>query len=142
MSSASAKETGIGQFQVRVQTGPHSFLMDEPVKVGGLDSGPNPFDMLCAAMASCTLMTMKLYASRKGWTLDGLAVEVTHHKGSGARDRFESVLELGNATSEQREALLKIAQRCPVHLLIESGADTPVAIAPTSIDGRLDDLAA
>lgn len=143
MISASATETGVGQFQVRVQTGPHSFLMDEPVAVGGLDSGPNPFDLLCAAMASCTLMTMKLYANRKGWALDGLGVRVTHHKGSaGARDRFESVLQLGNATSEQREALLKIAQRCPVHLLIDSGADAPTAIAPTSIDGTLDDLAA
>ena len=135
----------MGQFQVRVQAGSHSFLMDEPVAVGGLDSGPNPFDLLCAAMASCTLMTMKLYANRKGWAMGGLGVRVTHHNGSaGARDRFESVLQLGNATSEQREALLKIAQRCPVHLLIESGADAPTAIAPRTaeINGPLDDLAA
>ena len=122
--------------------------MDEPVEVGGLDSGPNPFDMLCAAMASCTLMTMKLYANRKGWTLDGLSVRVAHRKGSaGARDRFESVLELGNATDEQGEALLKIAQRCPVHLVIESGADAPTIIAPrqqdlTGPDDPLDSLAA
>lgn len=148
MSSASANQTGVGQFQVRVQTGPHSFLMDEPAAVGGLDSGPNPFDMLCAAMASCTLMTMKLYAKRKGWTLDGLDVGVTHHKGTaGARDRFECALGLGNATDEQREALLRIAQRCPVHLLLESGADAPTAIASTQdsstgLDGPLDNLAA
>jgi putative redox protein len=148
MSSATAHETGKGQFQVSVQTGGHSFLMDEPVAVGGLDSGPNPFDMLCAAMASCTLMTMKLYANRKGWNLDGLDVGVTHRKGSaGARDRFECALELGNATDEQREALLRIAQRCPVHLLLESGADAPTAIAPTEesstrFEGPLDNLAA
>ena len=148
MSNASAKATGAGLFQVRVQTGPHSLLMDEPGAVGGLDSGPNPFDMLCAAVASCTLMTVKLYAQRKGWALDGLGVRVVHHKGSaGARDRFESALELGNATDEQGEALLKIAQRCPVHLMMESGADAPTIIAPTQQDlsgpdGPLDSLAA
>ena len=148
MSSATAQETGEGQFQVRVQFGAHSFLMDEPVTAGGSGTGPNPFDMLCAAMASSTLMTMKLYANRKGWTLDGLDVRVTHHKGSaGARDRFECVLGLGNATDEQREALLRITKRCPVHLLLESGADAPTAIAPmqersTGIEGPLDSLAA
>jgi len=148
MSSATAHKAGKGQFQVRVQAGGHSFLMDEPVADGGLDSGPNPFDMLCAAMASCTLMTMKLYANRKGWTLDGLGVHVTHHKGlAGARDRFDCALGLGNATDAQREALLRIAQRCPVHLLLESGADAPTSIAPTQesssrFEGPLDNLAA
>lgn len=148
MSSASAAATGAGQFQVHVQTGQHHLLMDEPVAFGGLGSGPNPFDMLCAALASCTLMTMNLYAGRKGWSLDGLDVRVTHHKGSaGSRDRFECALELGNATGEQREALLAIAQRCPVHLLLERGADAPTVIAAsndssTDFGGPLDDLAA
>jgi putative redox protein len=148
MSYASAIGTGVGQFQVRLQSRGHSFLMDEPVEVGGLDSGPNPFDMLCAAMASCTLMTMKLYADRKGWTVDGLSVQVSHHRGSAAaRDSFECALGLGNATDEQREALLRIAQRCPVHLLIERGADSPTVVASTQesstgFEGPLDSLAA
>jgi putative redox protein len=124
------EETGEGDFQVRIRTGDHSFLMDEPVAYGGRASGPNPFDMLEAALGACTLMTMKLYAKRKGWTLDPLSVRVTHYKGSAAqRDRFERVLELGAVTDEQREGLLKIAQRCPVHLLFERGADVTVSVS-------------
>jgi putative redox protein len=135
MISASAEETGEGQFQVRVKTGAHSFLMDEPADVGGLGSGPNPFDLLCAAMASCTLMTMKLYARRKGWSLDGVKVRVTHHKDSAeAKDRFDCVLDLGGANTEQREKLLSIASRCPVHLVLERGADVPTATAADQLD--------
>lgn len=126
--SAVAEATNAGTFQVRVSTGEHEFLMDEPVDYGGLSTGPNPFDMLRAALAACTLMTLKLYARRKGWGLDGLRVHVTHRKGvAGERDRFDRVLELGDVTDEQRDALLKIAQRCPVHLLLDRGADVSVA---------------
>lgn len=140
MSSASASLTGAGQFQARIQTGEHSFLMDEPTEVGGLSSGPNPFDLLCSAMAGCTLMTLKLYADRKGWVLDQLGVEVIHHKVAGDKDRFDTVLDLGDVTDEQRERLLSIALRCPVHLVLERGADVPTTIADD--DDRLDDLAA
>jgi putative redox protein len=125
-----AEETGEGFFQVRIDTGDHSFLMDEPAEHGGLASGPNPFDLLSAALGACTLMTLKLYAKRKGWTLDPLSVRVTHQKGSAdTRDRFDRVIELGDVTDEQREGLLKIAQRCPVDLLLERGADVTVSVA-------------
>lgn len=130
MNSILAEETGAGTFQTRIDTGDHSFLVDEPANYGGLGSGPSPFDLLCAALAACTLMTMKLYAKRKGWTLDGLKVRVTHEKGStDKRDRFDRVIELGNVTDEQRDGLLKIVQRCPVDLLLERGADVTVTLA-------------
>ena len=129
------EETGKGTFQVRVDTGDHVFLMDEPVDYGGLGSGPNPFDLLSAALGACTVMTMKLYARRKGWTLDPLRVRVTHRKGSGGtRDRFDRTLELGEVTDEQREGLLKIAQRCPVHLLLERGADVTATVASEKLE--------
>lgn len=125
-----AQETGVGLFQTRIHSGDHCFLMDEPVELGGLATGPNPFDLMRAALAACTLMTMKLYAQRKGWTLDRLRVEVTHHPGAlGTRDRFDRILHLGEVTDEQREGLLKIAQRCPVHQLLDKGADVTVALA-------------
>jgi putative redox protein len=128
--SVVAKATGGGKFQVRIETGDHDFVMDEPVSYGGLSSGPNPFDLLEAALAGCTLMTLRLYAERKGWDLDGVRVRVTHRKGSGGeRDRFEREVELGNVTDEQRERLLQIAERCPVHLLLDRGADVSVSIA-------------
>ena len=140
MSSASAEKIGTGQFQVWVNTGPHSFIMDEPLMAGGLGAGPNPFDMLCAALASCTLMTIKLYADRKGWKLEELNVHVTHHKDlPDEKDRFDCVVELGNVTDEQRERILSIARRCPVHLVFERGADVPTTLAP---DASLNDLAA
>jgi putative redox protein len=138
MSYASAAKTGEGQFQVRIESGPHSFLMDEPSAAGGLDSGPNPFDLLCSALAGCTLMTLKLYADRKGWALDQLNVHVIHHKEAAeAKDRFECIVELGNVTSEQRERLLDIASRCPVHLVLERGAEVPTSIESDEPWGEL-----
>ena len=121
--SVVATATGAGKFQVRIETGEHSFLMDEPMSYGGLSSGPSPFDMLAAALGACTLMTMRLYAERKGWVVDGLSVRVTHRKASPeARDQFERLIHLEGVTDKQREKLLSIAQRCPVHLLLERGA--------------------
>ena len=129
--SVIAEATGGGKFQVRIDTGEHDFLMDEPVSYGGLSTGPNPFDLLEAALAGCTLMTLRLYAERKGWPADEIRVHVTHRKGAAdERDRFERELELGDVlTDEQRDRLIEIAQRCPVHMLFERGADVSVGIA-------------
>ena len=134
MNSVLAEATGTGTFQTRIDTGDHSFLMDEPVNYGGLGSGPSPFDLLCAALGACTLMTMKLYAKRKGWTVEHLNVRVSHQKGNaGQRDRFDRFIELGKVTDEQRDGLLKIAQRCPVDLLLERGADVTVTMTETAL---------
>ena len=109
MNSVLAEETGTGTFQVRIDTGDHNWLMDEPPDYGGLGAGPSPFDLLCAALGACTLMTMKLYAKRKGWTLDRLTVRVSHEKGTvEKRDRFDRVVELGNVTDEQREGCSRL----------------------------------
>jgi putative redox protein len=130
MNAILAEATGEGEFQVRIDTGDHKFLMDEPVAYGGLGSGPSPFDLLCAALSACTLMTMRLYAKRKGWNIDGLSVRTSHQKGSvDQRDRFDRIIEIGKATEEQRQGLLKIAQRCPVDLLLERGADVTATFA-------------
>ena len=131
-----ARETGEGKFQVRIETGEHDFLMDEPVAFGGLSSGPSPFDMLGAALGACTLMTMKLYAERKGWAIDGLSVRVTHRKSSPeARDQFEREIHFGEVTDERRDKLLSIAARCPVHLLLERGSDVSTSVAGAELAG-------
>lgn len=136
--SVVAEATGGGKFQVRIDTGDHDFLMDEPLSNGGLSTGPNPFDLLEAALAGCTLMTLRLYAERKGWPLDGIRVHVTHRKGNGGeRDRFERELELGDMTDEQRTRLLEIAGRCPVHLLLERGADVTVSATGGELPGAV-----
>ena len=127
---AVAVKAGDGTFQVRVESGGYTFQMDEPVDNGGLATGPNPFDLLRASLASCTLMTLQAYAKLKGWRFTDLRVHVAHYKGeNGARDRFERLIEAEDATEEQRERLLRIALRCPVHLLLEAGADVTVAMA-------------
>jgi putative redox protein len=124
------EETGAGKFQVRVRTGDHQFLADEPIPFGGLSSGPNPFDLVCAALASCTVMTMRLYAERKGWPVDRMSARVRHRKNSPeGTDLFERVLHLGDVTAEQRDRLLHIANRCPVHLMLERGAAVETRLA-------------
>lgn len=134
------QETGAGRFQVRASTGVHELLIDEPAAYGGLDSGPNPFDLLCTALGSCTLITMRFYAERKGWDLGPFRVRVTHHKNSpDARDRFERVLFLGDVTADQQQRLQQIADRCPVHLLVERGADVATSIVSGSLDGAYTD---
>src|SRR5262249_10626145 len=107
---------------------------------GGLGTGPSPFDLLCAALGACTLMTMKLYATRKGWALGEFKVRVTHEKGSiDKRDRFDRVIELGDVTDEQRDGLLQIAQRCPVDLLLERGAEVTVTLANAKMPPAIPD---
>jgi putative redox protein len=131
-----ATASGEGKFQVRIETGEHDFLMDEPVAFGGLSSGPSPFDMIGAALSACTLMTMKLYAERKGWVLNDLSVRVTHRKSSPeARDQFERAIRFGQVTDEQREKLVSIAARCPVHLLLERGSDVSTVVARAELAG-------
>lgn len=131
------EETGAGRFQVRVTTGETTFFADEPSDVGGMASGPNPFDLICSALGSCTLMTMRLYSERKGWLLARMSVRVSHGKTSPqSRDVFQRVIKFGEPIEvEQRERLLEIAARCPVHLLLERGADVATSVAEEDLAG-------
>ncbi len=117
-------ETGKGLYQVEVTAGASTFLMDEPVEVGGLGEGPNPYDLLGAALGACTLMTIRLYVRRKGWPLDRVRVKVTHARDRlEAKDRFTREIELeGQLDEAQRSRVLEIAMRCPVHLSLERGS--------------------
>ncbi|CAN5850871.1 OsmC family protein [soil metagenome] len=119
------QETLAGAYQVRAQVAGNSFLMDEPLSAGGLGTGPNPYDLLSSALGACTAMTLRLYAQRKAWPLTRVSVRVLHVRATlEARDRFarEIVLE-GDLGHDQKQKLLEIANRCPVHLTLERGAD-------------------
>jgi putative redox protein len=120
----SIDETGAGDFQVMVKAGSSTFLMDEPIQAGGLGSGPNPYDLLSAAIGSCTLMTIRLYARRRQLPLERVRLKVTHHRDSlVAKDRFVREIELtGPLDDTQRAKLLDISMRCPVHLTLERGS--------------------
>ena len=124
-------ETGRGHFQVEVRTSSGAFLADEPVSAGGLGTGPNPYDLLSAALGSCTAMTIRLYAARKNWPLTNVQVRVSHSRSSlTARDVFEKTISLkGSLDETQRNKLREIAERCPVHLTFNRGSDVNTVLA-------------
>ena len=117
-------------FAQEIIAGPHQFVCDEPTSVGGTDTGPTPYDLLLAALGSCTSMTIAMYARRKQWALERVTVRLRHSR-IHAEDcadcetrpawltLIERDIELeGVLDEEQRARLLAIANRCPVHLTL------------------------
>ena len=125
-------ETRRSRFEQEISIGPHRLLADEPVSVGGLDSGPGPYDLLLAGLGACTSMTLRLYAERKSLPLDRVTVRLSHSKihaadcescetKEGMLDRIERVITLaGELDDDQRARLLEIADKCPVHRTLTS----------------------
>lgn len=134
-------ENGEGRYANDVIAGRHVLRADEPRSLGGDDSGPSPYGYLSAALGACTSITLRMYADRKQWPLERVSVSVRHARihakdcedcesKQGSIDRFERRLRLEGALSdEQRERLLAIADRCPVHRTLHG----PVEIR-TSLD--------
>ena len=128
-------------FAQRIEVGAHSFTADEPASDGGTDTGPNPYDLLLAALGSCTSMTVALYARRKQWALQSVTVRLQHSKvhaadcescetKDGRMDSIEREIELGGALEQyQRERLLEIANKCPVHRTLTSKIDIRTRLA-------------
>lgn len=127
-------ENGNGRYQQAVTVGQHHLIADEPVSVGGADAGPAPFDLVMAGLGACTSMTLRMYAERKGLALSHVSVALSHQKievDGVSRDRIERTISLdGELTADQRQRLLEIANKCPVHralsqsLVIESALAT------------------
>lgn len=112
---------GTDDYKVDVRAGHHTFVSDEPEKIGGNDAGPAPFQLLLGALGSCTAITLRMYAKRKGWPLESAEVAMRHLK-DGDTARIERVLTLsGDLTDEQRARLADIAERTPVTLAIKNG---------------------
>jgi putative redox protein len=110
-----------------ISAGPHTFFADEPASAGGDDSGPDPYELMLSALGVCTSMTLLMYARRKNWPLDGVEVRVGHHRDYNRDcaecaehpmqiDHIERSITLRGALDEaQRQRLLEIAEKCPVH---------------------------
>ena len=124
-------ENGKGRYQQEVSVGQHRLIADEPEYVGGADAGPAPFDYLMAALGACTSMTLRMYAERKEIALTGVSVELDHEKidvDGKPRDRINRRITLsGELNAEQRQRMLEIANKCPVHRALGQ----PLLIAST-----------
>ncbi|MBK1692064.1 bifunctional alpha/beta hydrolase/OsmC family protein [Ectothiorhodospira mobilis] len=126
-------ENGAGDYAQTVQVGPHRLTADEPEDKGGNDLGPSPYELVMAGLGACSSITLRMYAQRKQWPLEHVAVRVHHDQvddpqaAPGTRprkmDRFDrEILLEGDLDAEQRKRLLQIADRCPVHRMLRSGA--------------------
>lgn len=122
MSNKAKATIRVEKFRTQIETDDHNFIADEPIDLGGNDLGPNPGEFLSTALASCSVITMKMYAERKGWELEEAIVEVDYER--DAKDnttRFTKKVELkGNLDEEQRKRLFEIAARCPIHRSLEN----------------------
>ena len=119
-------------FAQEIEIGSHELYADEPVSFGGTESGPSPYDLLLAALGSCTSMTVGFYARKRRWPLENITVSLRHSRihaadcedcetKEGKIDRIELDVQLtGSLTAEQREKLMEIAERCPVHQTLTS----------------------
>lgn len=122
----------------------HTLVADEPASLGGTETGPTPYDYLAAALGACTAMTIRIYADRRGWPLEGVTVRLTHSRVHETDcelcasekvgiDQLTRVIELsGDLTDEQRAGLHRIADRCPVGQTLTRG----IRIVPAEAGSR------
>jgi putative redox protein len=110
-----------GSLKHDIEMGEHRLVADEPEDGGGTDEGPSPQELLAASLASCTAITMEMYANRKGWDIGDVAVDVDYEPAQrGSPTKFKmKVLLPKELPEEQRERLMQIAAKCPVHRTLE-----------------------
>ena len=137
-------ETGVGKFQLAVAAGKHRMFADEPESVGGLDTGPSPYDYLATSLAACTAMTLRMYAAHKKLDLGRIEVDVDHDRvhardcaecaeglreKGGKVDRFTRTIRVEGADPALHDKLVEIANKCPVHRTLERGAAVATKVA-------------
>jgi putative redox protein len=132
-------ETGAGTYTQQITAGRHRLVADEPQPIGD-DAGPTPYDLLLAALGACTSMTLRMYADRKGWQVDRIQVTL-RHKRIHAQDCADCETQVGwvshidrdieitgDLDEVQRQQLIHIAERCPVHQTLTSEVDVTTSL--------------
>ena len=142
MTRSVVVEAGRLRYAQSVLVGPHLLLGDEPVSVGGGDVGPNPYELLLAALGTCTSMTVRMYADRKQWPLESAHIELSyarvHADDCTACDKELKLVDgiemelsfFGELSESQRQRLTEIANKCPVHRTLESPIPIRARLAP------------
>jgi putative redox protein len=119
MRAVARREDGTLKHDVEIRD--HRVVADEPQDHGGSDEGPSPQELLAASLASCTAITIEMYANRKGWNIGEVVVDVDYEPAQrGSPTKFTMIVELSKELpEEQRERLMQIAAKCPVHRTLE-----------------------
>lgn len=116
-------------YATQLVVGHHHLVADEPVDLGGGDTGPAPDEMVLAALGACTAITLRMYAERKQWPLEGVEVSLDF----ASRDKAKAVIQrtvhlTGALDEEQRARLLQIANACPVHRILTGEVEVPTVL--------------
>ena len=125
-------ESASPDFLENISAGGHQLQADEPLSAGGQDAAPTPYELLLAALGACKVITVRMYAKRKGWPLRGVQINLSHGKvhaedcancdsAGSLIDQIDVEIKLeGELSTEQRRMLLAIAEKCPVHRTLTS----------------------
>jgi putative redox protein len=120
---------GTDRYHVDIQAGQHPLYADEPVDHGGADSGPTPFGLLLSGLGACTAITLRMYADRKDWPLEGLNVQLTYRVQDGATRWIDRAITLrGPLDDDQRARLAEIAEKTPVTKAVRAGTEIRTTI--------------
>jgi putative redox protein len=122
-------------YRVELRAGSHQLVADEPAAGGGTDAGPSPFGLLSSGLAACTAMTLRMYADRKGWTVDAIEVDVRYDVDDDGKGSIARTITFPAATpAEQRDRLADIAERTPVTLAIRNGVPITTTVRGSTGD--------
>jgi putative redox protein len=139
MSQVTVKAKSKDNFKQDVKAGKHSWIMDIPKEKGGDETGPDPHELLLGSLGACTSITLQMYARKKGWDLEDVSVDLTHEEvenpnGPGKVNKISREIKVsGNLTEEQVQSLRSIADKCPIHKLLEGPKEITTNIAHGSL---------